>query len=208
MRIHGNPWERCALEIWTITWSRNGDNPFGSLRTSKLVQSSSLTRRGFVARWSIPFSGPILAISFGWHGETSRCHHGFWFISFSLQLGTFFAIQPDDIPIRFTSFSDVFPLDAACLMKYHPLICWYGGFLKWAYPQIIHSYWFSNVFHVFFHVFPYKPSIWGYPHDYGKLHPSAAVRAWTPGPFSVIVGVPTWAGALSGPHGPLSPILW
>ena len=30
----------------------------------------------------------------------------------------------------------------------------FGGFLKWGYPQIIHS---NGIFH-------YKPSIWGYPH--------------------------------------------
>ena len=30
----------------------------------------------------------------------------------------------------------------------------YGGFLKWGYPQIIH---FSGIF-------PYKPTIWEYPH--------------------------------------------
>ena len=35
----------------------------------------------------------------------------------------------------------------------------YGGFLKWGYPQIIH----------FRRIFPYKPSIWGYP-VYGHLH--------------------------------------
>ena len=33
-------------------------------------------------------------------------------------------------------------------------ICIYGHFLKWGYPQIIH----------FTRVFPYKPSIHGYPH--------------------------------------------
>ena len=36
----------------------------------------------------------------------------------------------------------------------------YGGFQKWGYPWIIHS---NGMFH-------YKPTILGYPHDYGNPH--------------------------------------